>query len=277
VAASHGRGGAGAPARGLALSGPDREHRVRAGGLDARVWEKGRGAPLGFLGGFHGLPRWTAFLDRLAERRRVVAPSLPGFPGADGHRELDDVLDWVTATLDLLEACGLAGRDLVGVSVGGTLAAEVAALSHRSVGRLVLIAPFGLFDASEPPADPWATRRPELSALLSAYPETLETHLARPPEEDEMAWQIVLTRASEAAARLLWPLGDTGLAKRLHRVHAPTLLLWGADDRVLPATYAKRLADGIAGFSRIRSIEGAGHTVELDQPDPTADAVLEFL
>lgn len=259
------------------MSAPDRERRVRAGRLDCRVWEKGRGEPLGFLGGFHGLPRWTAFLDRLAERRRVVAPSLPGFPGADGHRELDELLDWIVATLDLLEACDLAGRDLVGASVGGTLAAEVAALSRGSVGKLVLIAPFGLFDPNEPPADPWATQRAELPALLSAYPETLAAHLAQPPEEDEVEWPIVLNRAGEAAARLLWPLGDTGLAKRLHRIDAPTLILWGADDRVLPASTAKRLADGIPGFSRVRSIEGAGHTVELDQPDPTADAVLDFL
>jgi pimeloyl-ACP methyl ester carboxylesterase len=124
-----------------------RERSVVVGGERCRVWEKGSGEPLGFLGGVRGLPRWTPFLDRLAERRRVVAPSLPGFPGAEGHQRLDDVADWVTATLDLLEASGLEGADLVGASVGGLLAAEVAAFSHASLRRLVLIAPFGLFDA----------------------------------------------------------------------------------------------------------------------------------
>ena len=102
-----------------------RESHVRVGNERCRVWEKGDGEPLGFLGGLRGLPRWPAFLDHLAEERRVIAPSLPGFPGAVGHDRLDDLPDWVTATLDLLEASGLDGADLVGASVGATLAAEV--------------------------------------------------------------------------------------------------------------------------------------------------------
>ena len=57
-------------------------------------------------------------------------------------------------------------------------------------------------------------------------------------------------RALEAAARLLWPIGDRGLAKRLHRITAPTLLLWGSEDRIVPASYAKRFAAGIAGRTR---------------------------
>ena len=80
-----------------------------------------------------------------------------------------------------------------------------------------------------------------------------------------------------AAARLLWPTGDLGLAKRLHRIHAPTLLLWGSDDRVIPASYAKRFAGGLGGLVRIQSIEGAGHMLEIDAPEEAADAVLGFL
>ena len=84
-------------------------------------------------------------------------------------------------------------------------------------------------------------------------------------------------RAMEAAARLLWPLGNRGLAKRLHRITAPTLLLWGSEDRIVPASYAKRFAAGIAGKTEIRSIAGAGHRADLDAPDATAEAVLAFL
>jgi pimeloyl-ACP methyl ester carboxylesterase len=135
-----------------------RERSAESGGLRFRVWEKGEGAPLGFLGGLRGLPRWPEVLDRLAARRRVIAPSLPGFPGALGHDALDDLPDWVSAALDVLEASGLEGADLVGASVGATLAAEVACFSRASVRRLALIAPFGLFDAREPVADVWAQR-----------------------------------------------------------------------------------------------------------------------
>lgn len=254
-----------------------RETTVRVGGERCRVWEKGEGEPVGFLAGLRGLPRWIPFLDRLARQRRVIAPSLPGFPGARGHERLDDLPDWVAATLDLLEAAGLDGADLVGASVGGCLAAEVAAFSRASARRLVLIAPYGLFDESEPVADAWASRRSELPSLLSAEPEALEAFLARPDGEDEVEWEIALTRASEAAARLLWPTGDRGLAKRLHRVQAPTLLVWGSADRLIPPSYAKRFASRLGGFCEVREIEGAGHTAELDRPDAVADAVLRFL
>ena len=89
----------------------------------------------------------------------MIVPSLPGFPGGDrGHTVLDSHLDWVLAVRQLLEKAGLDGADLAGSSVGGSLAAEIAAIWPRSVRRLALIAPFGLFDESDPATDPWAQR-----------------------------------------------------------------------------------------------------------------------
>lgn len=254
-----------------------RERHISVRGHKCRVWEKGEGAPLGYLGGLRGVPKWIPMLDRLAEQRRVIAPSLPGYPGAAGHDELDSTLDWIAATLDVLEQCDLEGCDLVGASVGGTLAAEAAALARAAVRRLVLIAPFGLFDEREPVADVWAARVPELPALLSAQPEKLAAFLERPADTDAIDWQVMLGRANEAAARLLWPTGDLGLDKRLHRIRIPTLILSGSEDRVIPASYAKRFASGISGWVEVRSIEGAGHMAEIDQPDAVARAILQFL
>ncbi len=253
------------------------ERSVSVNGLPCRVWEKGQGSPVFYLAGLAGLPRWTPFLDRLAERYRVVVPSIPGFPGAAGHDRLDQPLDWVAAVLDLLEGAGLAGGDLIGASVGGALAAEAAAMAPGLVRRLVLIAPFGLYDKAAPPADLWAQRPGSLPALLAAHPDAYAALVAPPEGANAAEWSIVATRASEAAARLLWPLGDTRLERRLHRIRCPTLILWGAEDKVLAPSYAERFAAGIAGKSVVRLLPGAGHLADLDAPGAAAEAVFEAL
>jgi pimeloyl-ACP methyl ester carboxylesterase len=250
---------------------------VAVNGLDCRIWEKGQGAPVGFLAGLSGLPNWSPFLDRLAERHRVVVPSLPGFPGALGHDRLDDIADWVTAVLDLLDGAGLYGADLIGASVGGMLAAEVAALSRASVKHLVLIAPFGLYDDAEPSTDFFATTPENLPGLLAARTDRLAERVSVPDGVDAAEWAIELTRAHTAAARLLWPFGERGLGKRLHRITARTLIVWGTADRILPASYADRFARAIAGPTAVRTIEGAGHLVDVDAPEELATAVDEFL
>ena len=253
------------------------ERQIDVNGQPCRVWEKGEGPALGYFAGLGGLSCWTPFLDRLAETRRVIVPSLPGFPGGRGHERLDDLADWISATLDLLEGAELAGADLVGASIGGALAAEVAAFAHALLNRLVLLAPLGLFEESEPTADVWAQRPDEIGPLLCARPEAWTAQEQVPEGEDELEWRITRMRASEAAARLLWPTGDLGLRKRLHRIQCPTLLVWGTQDRVVPASYAKIFSSGIAGPSQLRTIDAAGHLVDFDAPDAVAEAVLEFL
>jgi pimeloyl-ACP methyl ester carboxylesterase len=257
------------------VSGPTEGTR-QIGDERWRIWEKGDGEPLIFLGGLRGLPRWPKVLDRMATQRRVIAPSLPGFPGATTHDRPEDLADWVTATLDRIDGCEVGPCDLVGASVGGALAAEAAAFSPTLVKRLVLIAPFGLYDEAEPVTDIWAKRLSELPALLSMKPDALGEFLAKPDNVDEIDWQAVLARSNEAGARLLSPTGDLGLRKRLRRIQAPTLLLWGGEDRVIPAGYAKRFSAGISGWVETTSIPDAGHMAEIDQPEAVADAILRF-
>lgn len=250
---------------------------TQVGGEPCRIWRKGSGARLGFLAGFGGLPKWTPFLDRLAERYEVVVPSLPGFPGGPSHRRLDTHLDWLLATRDILKAAGLDGQHLVASSVGAALAADVAALWPESVKRLALLAPFGWFDTAEPAADPWARRADALPALMCATPE-LFTQLRSCPEGiDSVEWQLEQTRAVEASARLLFPLGDTRLSRRLSRIQSPTLLLWGERDRVLPVSYAKHLSQGITAATEVQIVPGAGHLLELDAPEVAARAVETWL
>ena len=247
------------------------ERSVRIGGESIRVWEKGTGTPLGVLAGLGGLNEWTPFLDALAAKRRVIVPSLPGFPGGGLlHKQLDTLADWITCTLDLLEAAGLDGAELVGHSIGGLLAAEAAAFSRATVKSLVLIAPFGLYDENDPPGDPFNRRANELAALFSTKPDEFQKARLTPPAgqtpDEQIEWTIVQTRAVESASRLLWPLGELGLKKRLHRITCSVKLVWGAEDRIIPASYAKRFASGLAGGTEIQVIPGAGHAVDFDAP-----------
>jgi pimeloyl-ACP methyl ester carboxylesterase len=250
---------------------------VELNGFSCRVWTAGSGPKLGFLAGFGGLPKWIPFLDSLARERTVVVPSLPGFPGGErGHTVLDTHLDWVLATHLLLQRAGLDGADLAGSSVGGSLAAEVAAIWPNSVKRLALIAPWGLFDEKNPATDPWAQRAPDVPGLMCADPARWEELKAEPEGQNSPEWPIEQVRAAEAAARIFWPLGNTKLEKRLPLIAAPTLVLWGEDDRIMPRRYADAFARGIAGRTEIRMISGAGHLAELDQPDAVAAAILAW-
>jgi pimeloyl-ACP methyl ester carboxylesterase len=250
---------------------------VEINGFPCRVWRKGEGPKLGFLAGFGGLPRWMPFLDVLARERTLIVPSLPGFPGGDrGHAVLDTHLDWLLAVRRLLLAAGLDGADLAGSSVGASFAAETAAIWPSAVRRLALVAPWGLFDEKDPATDPWAQRAPELPSLLCADPERWNALKAEPEGANSPEWPIEQTRASEAAARVFWPLGNTRLEKRLPLIAAPTLLIWGAEDRIMPRSYADRFAAAIRGRSEIITIPGAGHLAELDKPDNVAAAILRW-
>lgn len=251
---------------------------IDVNGFATRVWRKGTGPKIGFLAGYGGLPRWVPFLDRLAEARTVIVPSLPGFPGGDrGHTVLDTHLDWVLAARDVIDKAGLAGADLVGSSVGGSFAAEIAAIWPEKVKRLALIAPFGLFDEKDPATDPWAQKQEDIPGLMTAQADTYRKLKEMPAGANSIEWPIEQTRAAEAAARIFWPLGNTNLERRLPFIKAPTLILWGEKDRLLPKSYAERIAKAIGRRTEIRLIAGAGHLAELDQPDEVAGAILSFM
>ena len=250
---------------------------VDINGHACRVWTKGSGPKIGFLAGYGGLPRWIPFLDKLAESRTVIVPSMPGFPGATGHTLLDSHLDWVLAIRQLLEKAGLDGADLVGSSVGASFAAEMAAMWPASVKKLVISAPFGLFDEKDPATDPWAQVAGDVPKLLCATPKIYEDLKSMPAGANSIEWPIEQTRANEAAARVFWPLGNTRLEKRLPLIKAPTLVLWGDQDKLLPRSYAATVAKAIGAKAKVRMIKDAGHLAELDQPDAVAKAVLEFV
>jgi pimeloyl-ACP methyl ester carboxylesterase len=109
---------------------------------------------------------------------------------------------------------------------------------------------------------------------MCADPEIWKALKAVPEGANSIEWPIEQTRANEAAARIFWPLGNTKLEKRLNLIKAPTLLIWGEHDKVMPRSYAERLAKGIAGTSETRIVSGAGHLAELDKPGDVAAAIV---
>ncbi len=259
------------------MSGALTTRTVTVNAHAARVWSKGAGRPLGFLPGIGGLPKWTPMLDALAEHRQVIAPSLPGFPGAAGHDDLDTLFDWLLATRDLLVAAGLDGADLVAVSVSGALAADAAGVWSNLIGKLALIAPFGLFDPAEPALDVWALRPGHLAGYMCRDAETYKAFVEQPDDAEPIEWKVEQMRAQEASARYLFPTGNTGLSHRLARIRNPLLLLRGDSDRVMPASYLERFKAGVSGPASLVSIAGAGHLADLDQPQAVASTLLEFL
>ncbi|HET6305563.1 MAG TPA: alpha/beta hydrolase, partial [Rhodopila sp.] len=132
------------------------------------------------------------------------------------------------------------------------------------------------FDETNPPTDPWAQRTDAVAGLMCANPDTWTALKATPENANSVEWPIEQVRANEAAARIFWPLGNTRLEKRLRLVQAPTLLLWGEQDRIMPRAYADTFAATITGPVTIKTIATAGHLAELDQPTTVAREVLAF-
>ena len=220
---------------------------------------------------------WMPVHDRLAAGCAVYLPVHPGFGASEGLEDIETMEDLVFHTLDVLEALGLPRADVVGLSLGGWLAAELAVRHPERVRRLVLVDAAGTRVPGVERPDLFLAPAPRARALLFADPTSaLATSLlpdVPPPDRVETA-----LRGREAAARLLWnPHAQyRKLTGRLGRIKAPTLIVWGAQDRVLPLPLGEAYHRGIAG-STLTVLEGCGHLPPLEQPERFADLVLRFL
>jgi pimeloyl-ACP methyl ester carboxylesterase len=251
---------------------------VRDGAFSTEVWEAGSGDPLLFLHG-EGRPAWTPFHDALAERHRVIAPLLPGYGGSTGTELLQDLPDLVYYELDFLDRLGLRGLPLVGHGLGGMVAAELAAVQPERFSALVLIAPFGLWLQDDPVEDFFAVPPARLAGLLYHDPTTPAAQAAAtvPTEGDAMIeYHVERAKSMATAAKYLWPIPNRGLAKRTHRIAAPTLIVWGASDRIASPRYAEAFQQRIKG-SRVELVEQAGHLPHEEQPARVAEVVSSFL
>ena len=208
---------------------------VAGGRRKVRVFEAGEGPPLVFLHGADGLAEKSPFFAALARRWHVFAPLLPGYGDSEGGDTLPDMLAITLHSFDVIEALGLTRPYLVGHSMGGMIAAEMAAVAPHDVKRLGLIAPAGLWLDDHPIPDLFATLPHELPELLFHDPALGERLMAPDGDLDNPkfleAFMIRNARQLTMASKLLFPVPDRGLAERLYRIRARTVIVWGEDDR----------------------------------------------
>ena len=244
---------------------------MRGGDFRAIVESAGGGPSLLYLHGAVGQKGWAPFLERLSQRFTVYAPYLPGYGEAAGLEHLADLTDLTLYHLALLDALGVERAHVVGHFLGGMIAAEMAAFSPSSINRLALVSPAGVWRDEEPVADLLALNANELSERLTATPEGIAAL-------DGVAAELARDRMQDiaAAGKFLWPLPDKGLHRRAYRIKAPTLILWGEQDRINPPSYASDFQGLIAG-SRTGTVANTGHLLMLEQPDAFAGAVTAFL
>lgn len=223
-----------------------------------------------YLCGLAGAPEVSPALRLLeTDGREIVMPELPGFNGAPGFRPPDSYLDWLTIYWDAIDATGALPCPIVGASVGAMLAAELAALRPEAVTAVALLAPFGIADESNPGLDLYGLPNAERLAHLFAkgVPDAFANRFAeRGADEAPVARYL----SDVAAANLLWPLGDRGTAKRLHRIRAPRLVMHGDLDELIPVSTARLWGD-------IVIVPGAGHLLEWDAPEAVGAALRDFL
>jgi pimeloyl-ACP methyl ester carboxylesterase len=271
------------PTRGKAAGGTPsgiRSLTVWQGRVPMRVHVKGTGPAVVFLHGPWGLT-WGPFLDTLARRFTVYAPEHPGTAAGepDAIQHVDNLWDLILCYDELLGQLGLRDVRLAGHSFGAMMACEVAAMHPARVKRLVLIDPIGLW-RDDAPVINWMLLSPqEMPGYVFQQPESDAANalfsIPADPEEGALA-RTRLTWAMGATGKFIWPIPDKGLKKRIHRVGAPTLLVWGEADRLVPRAYAKEFASRLPD-TRLEVVAGAGHAPQLEQPEATARVVAAFL
>jgi pimeloyl-ACP methyl ester carboxylesterase len=250
---------------------------ITLAGIEVELHETGEGAPILFLHSGQGFVPAQPYVGMLAKSRRLIAPSHPGF-GSSGLPDWLDTADDISYLyLELMDRLGLDKVDLVGCSLGGWIAAEMATKAPSRFRRTVLVSPVGVktgpVDQLDIP-DIFAMPQARVNQLLFHDPSKFQfdpTNLS----DDELG---VIARNRETLALLVWEpwMHDPKLSRRLHRIAAPTLFLRGESDGLVSADYVARFARLLPN-ARIETIAEAGHAAQAEQPAAFARKVLAFL
>jgi pimeloyl-ACP methyl ester carboxylesterase len=248
---------------------------LQAGKWKTRVLCSGEGPPVVFLHGEGGLS-WDPLLDGLARRRRVIAPQHLGSGASQGVEHLEDILDLVLYYCELLDVLGVPVASLVGHSFGGMVAAEIAATSPERVAKLVLIAPIGLWLDDYPIPDISTITPSQLPGMLLADPGGPAASMLAPPGPGDPEALLQAAMAMASILQFTWPFPDKGLCRRLFRVKAETLILWGGQDHLVDPVYGEAFASAIEK-AHLELIEDAGHLPQIERASHVLSLVTDFL
>jgi pimeloyl-ACP methyl ester carboxylesterase len=251
--------------------------RLAVHGTELEVIRRGKGRPILVLHGFDTIDPTATFLDLLGRYGGIVAPSSPGFGNSPRPKDFDTVYDMVHLYLAALDALPGDKITLLGFSFGGWLAAEVAAACNHRLDKLVLVDPLGIKVSDRETAD-------ILDVFNKSPAEVRRRSWHDPdrfaPDYDAMSDEalVVHARNREALCLYAWHpyMYNPQLPRWLGRITAPTLLVWGASDRVVTPDYGRAYSRLIPG-SRFALIEGAGHHPEIEQPETFVERVAAFL
>ena len=266
-------------------------HNLEVNGRKVWVLENGGGAPLLYLHGFadvHGVKdNWLPFHERLAKGARVIAPAHPGCAQTDENKDIDAIEDVVFHYLEVLDALKLTQFDLVGSCVGGWIAAEIAVRHPEKIHKLVLIGATGLFVEKALIGDVFMMAQPERGSSYAGLRELLFAVEDQPvglelfPDgmgeiEDEVRRYQMLRFGSRIGFKPPY-FYNRSLRNRLHRVSSPALVIWGEKDNMVPREHGGTYARSIPNARELKVIPGAGHSVIVEEPELTAQTVLDFL
>ena len=257
--------------------------RLDVHGTPVELRRAGSGAALLYLHAGGGDVQWLPVFDEWAAHCTVYHPSHPGFGTSGGLEHIDGIEDLVFHYVDVITALDLQGQPLsvVGSSFGGWVAAEIAQRYPQLVQRLVLVDAAGLWLDEAPIAEMFGNEPQELAKLLfydQQHP--LAVAMASITDFSQLPEEIILPqfKAMEALAKVAWNpyFHNPKLERRLDRVTAATLVVWGRQDRLIPLAHGERFAARIPG-ARLALIERCGHLPVLEQPDQLSAVISEFL
>ena len=247
---------------------------IEVDGCKVNLRRGGSGQPLLFLHGASGAPAVLPFMEKLAERFEVLVPEHPGYGLSDEPEWLENIHDVAYFYLDFLRSLQLDKVTLVGSSMGGWMAMEMAVRDTSRIGSLVLVAPAGIRAPGVEPADIFLLPPEEVVRRLFFDPKLAAARLAEPMTPEALDMSL---KNRHTTARLAWEprLYDPNLPKWLHRIGVPVKIIWGKEDRILPAAFADHYRK-LFPKADIEIVPDCGHLPHVERAERFCDSVVRF-